>query len=254
MSRGTLHVEALVHRFKDRLALNGVSFALESGVTALIGVNGAGKSTLMSCLSGARRPTSGQVTIAGLDPYRLSERKRALPLVVAMPQTARFPGGMTALEIVEYLTWMRGVPGREAKRRAQEALDRVLLGDRAHTKVKHLSGGMVRRLTLAQAIAAEPAVLLLDEPSTGLDPEQRRGMVELIARLDVELDTIVLLSSHVMEDIVDVASGVLVLEEGQIVFDGTVVGLGEEAPAGTPSARVAEAGFLSVVSRSRSGL
>lgn len=150
-----------------------------------------------------------------------------------MPQTARFPGGMTALEVVEYLTWMRGVPARTARARARRALDRVLLGDRADTKVKHLSGGMVRRIALAQAIAAEPAVLLLDEPSTGLDPEQRRTMVELIAQIDRELETTVLLSSHVMEDVTDVAARVVVLDAGRIVFTGSVAQLSQQAPTGT---------------------
>lgn len=244
-------VTALTHRYGRRVALDDLSLRLEPGVTALIGVNGAGKSTLMSCLSGARRPKSGQVKVAGHDPYAWRDRRRALARVSSMPQTARFPGGMTALEVVEYLTWMRGVPARTARARARRALDRVLLGDRADTKVKHLSGGMVRRIALAQAIAAEPAVLLLDEPSTGLDPEQRRTMVELIAQIDRELETTVLLSSHVMEDVTDVAARVVVLDAGRIVFTGSVAQLSQQAPTGTPSSRAPEAGFLAIVSQSR---
>jgi ABC-2 type transport system ATP-binding protein len=234
------------------MALAGVTITLHRGVTALIGVNGAGKTTLMTAVAGARRPTSGQVTVDGMNPYSWRERREALSHVSYMPQTARFPGGMTALEVVEYLAWTRGLSRRTSRANARDALSKVLLADRAQTKVKHLSGGMVRRLTLAQAIASEPSLLLLDEPSTGLDPQQRRTMVELIARLDSELDTTVLLSSHVMEDVTDVASRVLVLDEGKLVFDGTVRQLRDEAPSGTPEARAPEVGFLAVVSSSRS--
>jgi ABC-2 type transport system ATP-binding protein len=251
MEQTALQVRDVVQRFGRATALNGVTLTLQPGVTALIGVNGAGKTTLMTAVAGARRPTSGQVSIDGLNPYRWRERREALTRVACMPQTARFPGGMTALEVVEYLAWMRGLSRSRSRVKAREALAKVMLADRANTKVKRLSGGMVRRLTLAQAIASEPSLLLLDEPSTGLDPEQRRTMVRLITKLDTELATTVLLSSHVMEDVTDVAERVLVLDEGQLVFDGTVRELQNEAPAGTPEARAPEAGFLAVVSSSR---
>lgn len=113
--------------------------------------------------------------------------------------------------------------------------------------MRDLSGGMVRRVALAQALASSPSVLLLDEPSTGLDPKQRRVMVDLIGNLA----GCVLLSSHVMEDVADVASRVLVLDEGRIVFDGTVDQLSGLAPVGAPRGRAAEAGFLHVISEAK---
>jgi ABC-2 type transport system ATP-binding protein len=247
----TLVAQELVQRYRDRNALDGFSVELSPGVTALIGVNGAGKSTLMTALSGARRPSSGRVAVDGLDPYRFRDRRAALRRVAVMPQLVRFPGGLTVLEVVEYLTWMRGISGSEARAKARLALDRVRLSDRAGAAVKQLSGGMLRRVALAQAIAAEPAVLLLDEPSTGLDPEQRRTMVDLIAQLGVELDTTVLLSSHVMEDVSEVAGRVLVLDAGRLRFDGTVAALQDHAPAGTPTTKAAEAGFLAVLTAGR---
>lgn len=154
---------------------------------------------------------------------------------------------MTALEVVEYLAWMRGLGVKESRARARESLDAVGLSARAASKIRELSGGMVRRVALAQAIAAAPRVLLLDEPSTGLDPRQRRIMVDLI----LSLGSCVLLSSHVMEDVRDVAQRVLLLNEGRLIFDGTTAALSAQAPTGTPPARAAEAGFLQTLSDDR---
>ena len=171
----------VAHSYGDRAALAGVSLTLERGTTALIGVNGSGKSTLLSILAGALEPGSGSVRVMGLDPYRFRQRRAALPHVALMPQQAAFPANMTIREVVGFIGWARGV-------------------------------------ALAQALVSEPDVLLLDEPSTGLDPEQRRGMVSLIR----ELGSTVLFSSHVVEDVKDVAQRVLVLEEGRLLFSGTV--------------------------------
>jgi ABC-2 type transport system ATP-binding protein len=241
-----LVVDALGHEYGPARVLGGVSFALELGVTALVGVNGAGKSTLMAAISGALRPTSGRVSINGLNPYS-RERSRALRKVSLMPQSASFPRNMTALEVVEYLAWMNGLPGRRARTRAAEALDQVGLSARAKSKVSQLSGGMLRRVALAQALACDAEVIVLDEPSTGLDPEQRRTMVTLIA----DLDRTVLMSSHVLEDVVDVAERVLVLHDGGLAFDGSVAGLRSLAPAGTDPAKSAEVGFLQLISSRR---
>lgn len=165
-----------------------------------------------------------------------------------MPQDSIFPARMTTLEVVTYLGWMRGVRTRRARRDAAAALEAVGLASRAHAKVSSLSGGMRRRVSLAQAIAGSPDVLLLDEPSTGLDPEQRRAMVDLLGGVSGT----VLLSSHVMEDVAELADRVLVLDGGRIVFDGTVSGLAARA-ADPTGPRAAEEGFLDVLGRSRTG-
>jgi ABC-2 type transport system ATP-binding protein len=242
-----LEFQRVCHGYGDRSVLDAVTFTIESGTTALLGVNGAGKTTLLSLAGGALRPRSGSVRVAGKHLFGgLRERRSGLRDVALMPQTAVFPGGMTACEVVEYITWMRGARSREARIAAEDALARVMLADRAASKVRTLSGGMLRRLCLAQAIASGARVLLLDEPSTGLDPEQRRLMITHLE----DLDGAVLLSSHVMEDVRDLADRVLILDGGGIAFDGDVSELERLAPD-SAGVRAAEEGFLRVLARSR---
>jgi ABC-2 type transport system ATP-binding protein len=239
-------VTRLAHSYRDRQALAGVSVRLEPGVTALVGVNGAGKSTLLNAMAGVLRPASGRVEVGGIDVYG-RRRRVAMAQVALMPQLATFPRSMTSLEVVTHVSWMRGGSASAARQRALAALDRVGLADRSTAPMKSLSGGMSRRVALAQAIVNEPDVLLLDEPSTGLDPVQRRAMVAMIG----ELDGCVVLSSHVMEDVSDVADRVVVLHEGTVRFDGSVDELRSLAPSGTEASRSAEAGFLATVAAFR---
>lgn len=227
---------------RDGWALRGIDLTLGPGVTALVGVNGAGKSTLLSTLAGALPPTTGSVRVVGGDVYG-RRRGRVLERVALMPQSLTLPENMTAVEAVSLIGWMRGLSGRAAKRDALAALDAVGLSDRSGSRIKALSGGMRRRVALAQAIVSRPDVLLLDEPSTGLDPQQRRRMVEIIKTLDGT----VFFSSHVMEDVAETAGRVVVLHEGRVMFDGDLEQLGRLAPPGTARERRAEAAFLHVI-------
>lgn len=237
-----ISAEGLSKKYDQLVALDDVTFALEDGITALVGVNGAGKSTLLTTLAGALRPGQGRVVVGGNDAYSRRSRKEALRHVALVPQLPQFPKNLRAEEVVAYLAWMRGVPSRECMSRAREALDHVGLTARARTKVGALSGGMQRRVALAQALASRADVLLLDEPSTGLDPQQRRAMVDLLR----DLPGTVFISSHVMEDVAELANRVIVLDAGKVRFDGTLDGLRALAPVGTPESRTLEAGFLSV--------
>lgn len=239
-----LSVSSLGAKYGPFTALDDVSFDLNQGVTALVGVNGAGKSTLLRILAGAQRPSSGSVTTSGGDPHIRKERRQALTALAFMPQEVSFPSRMTAAEVVSYVGWMRGLSVSTARKRARDSLGAVDLTTRADDPVKSLSGGMVRRLALAQALVAQPEVLLLDEPSTGLDPQQRRLMIEVLQ----ELDGCVLLSSHVMEDVADLATRVLVLNDGRLRFDDSLGALRALAPDGTPQHRTAERGFLEIIS------
>lgn len=241
-----LAVSKVSHEYGPRVALDSVSFELRSGATALLGVNGAGKSTLLRALSGARRPTSGSVWVGDADLYQRSTRRTALARVALMPQSAIYPSSMTALEVVALAAWLRGVRSSACRRRAAAALERVGLAERSGSRMGQLSGGMARRVALAQAIVADPEVLLLDEPSTGLDPQQRRVMIDLLR----SFGTTALFSSHVVEDVVEVADRVLVLDDGRLVFEGGVDELAESAAVATGDvADRVERAFLRLVSR-----
>ncbi|MCO1338375.1 hypothetical protein BJH93_05615 [Kocuria polaris] len=234
------------HSYGDVQALSDVSVEIARGVTALVGVNGAGKSTLLMALAGGLRPDKGCVRIEGLDLYGRSHRKRGLTNVAFVPQLPQFPKNLRAVEAVSYLAWMRGCPAVEAPNRARDALGQVGLGAQTNKKLGTLSGGMLRRVALAQALASRAEVLLLDEPSTGLDPRRRREMVDLLK----DLPGTVLISSHVMEDVADLAERVIVLDEGRIKFNGDVTDLGRLAPTDVADHRRLEAGFLSLTSGS----
>jgi len=220
---------------------------MEADRVGLVGANGAGKSTLLAICSGALKPTKGDVLIDGVSLFARTTRREALVKVALMPQHLHIPGHLTALEAVSYLTWMRGARWRDATRLAHASLVDVGLGKRESSKVRALSGGMKRRVALAQALAASPEMLLLDEPTTGLDPEQRRSVRELIEALPHR----VLISSHVIEDVEQIAPMVWVLDKGMVRFQGPVGDLAELAPdpAGT---RAVEDGLMALMTREES--
>lgn len=250
MAGHLLQVGSVTQRYGRERGLAGITFEIESGVVALVGVNGAGKSTLLRTLAGAQRPSDGTVRLAGLDPYG-KERSLALSRVGLMPQTSDFPKNLTALEVVASIAWFKGVPSRDAKSRAAEALARVGLQERMKSRMGQLSGGMARRVSLAQAIVPDPDVLLLDEPSTGLDPEQRRAMIALVRSLPAKA---VVFSSHVMEDVEDVAEHVLVLDEGRLIYEDSLAHLQDQGArelGHAVSGSRAEAGFLRLLAESR---
>jgi ABC-2 type transport system ATP-binding protein len=187
-----------------------VTLELMPGTTGLLGVNGAGKTTLIRLALGELAPTAGEVS--------RSAGGERVPIGYC-PQDARFPGGYRVREVFEYLAWLRRVP--RARRPAEVARCLAVAGleGRADHRVRSLSGGMSRRVAIAQAFIGDPAVVLLDEPTTGLDPEQRVRCRDVIR--DVARDSTVLLSSHLIEDVATLATRVLVLDEGRLVRDVT---------------------------------
>lgn len=221
--------------FKNKPVLSGFSASFGPGVTGLLGVNGAGKTTLMRAMAGALHVTAGTVDVQGS-----SEAGK----VSYMPQDLAVPGSVPVIDAVTYMLWLRGVPTKQCHDQAMAALQAVGLEAEAKRRYRKLSGGMKRRVALAQAIAGQPEIVLLDEPSTGLDPEQRRTMVDLVA----QIPGTVVMSSHVMEDIADLANDVVVLHQGQNAFQGALQNMVETAGTAQDS-RPLEAAFFKLVGR-----
>lgn len=220
--------------------------SLGPGATGLVGVNGAGKTTLLLTLAGARRPQHGTVTLDGVDVYG-RDRRDIVTRIGFMPQELDLPRELRVADAVSYVSWLRGVPGRVAATREPELLELVGLQDRRTVRVGRLSGGMRRRLVLATALVTAPDVLLLDEPTTGLDPEQRANLRTLLMNLPGA--TVTVLSSHVMEDVEQMTNRIAVLDEGRVLHHGGTAAFVEER--GGPH-RSAELAFLTTLSGARS--
>ena len=200
--------------------LENATLSLTAGTTALLGVNGAGKTTLFKAACGVHRPTSGQIRIHGLDPYARATRRKALAHVSLVPQFLGFPRHFRVLDLLEYVAMIRGVPSRGRTAVCLAALASVDLADKRHARLGALSGGMLKRVSIAQALLTAPPVLLCDEPTAGLDPEQRASIRALLRQLAAERCLVV--ASHIVEDAQYLADRVVVLHDRGIAFDGSV--------------------------------
>ncbi|MBB4688302.1 ABC transporter ATP-binding protein [Amycolatopsis jiangsuensis] len=201
-----------------RMAVDGLDLALGIGVHGLLGPNGAGKTTLIRALATVLRPTAGGLTllggkVGGLDQRALRRR------IGYLPQSFGYYKRFTVREFVEYIAWLKDMPKKDVPDAVQRAIERVGLADRADDKMKTLSGGMVRRVGIAQAIVNDPQILLLDEPTAGLDPAQRVRFRELLQELG--RDTCVLVSTHLVEDVATACTDVILFAAGKLVFQGT---------------------------------
>lgn len=204
-------------------ALREVSFSIGDGVTAILGPNGAGKTTLLNILATLVEPTSGWATIQGYDVRR--QRRQVRRILGFLPQEFGLYERLTAWEFLDYMAVLKGLDHR--REHVQWALEQVGLSAYARRKVGTFSGGMRQRLGIAQALLGVPQVFLLDEPLTGLDPEERNRFRRFLTRLAFQRT--VLLSTHLVEDVSLIADRVLVLHRGSICFDGTVEELRQSA-------------------------
>ena len=218
-----LEVNGVSKSYGGTRVLSEVTFSAEPGIVGLVGVNGAGKTTLLRILAGGIDPDTGGVGLDGSLPDSKRGSSRLRRATALMPQSVVPPRGMTVLDFMNYMAWLRAVPPKTRSARIDSILESVGLTAMRNRRMTELSGGMLRRATFAQALVSDPAILLLDEPTTGLDPEQRLAMRQLIAAQAGERITI--LSSHVMEDIETVASRTLMLDAGSLVFDGPLQAL-----------------------------
>lgn len=243
-------VESLVLRYKERAALAGVDLALDHGVHGLLGPNGAGKTTLMRVLATVANPTSGDVSVLGHERFSHENLRDVRRRLGYLPQTFGYYPRFTIREFVEYFAWLKEVPADKLPLAVDRAIERVGLTDRADDRLKKLSGGMIRRVGIAQAIVNDPEVLLLDEPTAGLDPEQRVEFRELLRTIGV--DACVLVSTHLVEDVATACSTVTLMNEGRIVFRGTPSDLIAAAEGAGSGDTPIEKGYTAVLQRSRS--
>lgn len=223
-SAGTVigtHVEVrdLVVRFGKRTALAGLDLQLNAGVHGLLGPNGAGKTTLMRVLATVAPPTSGWISLLDQNLTDQSALRGVRRRLGYLPQQFGYYPRFTVREFVEYFAWLKEMPAAAVPVAVDRAIERVGLLDRADDRLKKLSGGMLRRVGIAQAIVNDPDVLLLDEPTAGLDPEQRVGFRELLRAIGV--DACVLVATHLVEDVTAACSHVTLVNEGREVFRGT---------------------------------
>lgn len=212
-------------RLGGRQVLSQIDLSVGPGVTVLLGRNGAGKTTLCRVCSGDLALDDGHVALAGGSLAGAAAGGRSeLARLGWLPQSLRFPGSMRVVEAVRYAAWLKGATPSEAATQANRLVRQVDLEERSETRCRELSGGMERRLGLAAALAGDPAAVILDEPSAGLDPVQRDHLHSLIRQIAAERG--VLLSTHLLEDVASVGDHVVVMETGRLIYSATVEDLG----------------------------
>ena len=205
-------------------ALFGIDLTIEQGMYGLLGRNGAGKTTLMKVIAALHKKKDGEVTVCGVP---VEEASKIRSMIGYLPQDFSMYPNMRTDEALDYLGALSGIPSKERRKRVNELLRTVNLIEHRHKKVKQLSGGMKRRLGIAQALIHDPKVLIVDEPTAGLDPEERIRFRNLLCETAEE--RIVILSTHIVGDIESTCENIAVMDEGRILWKGTVGELLENA-------------------------
>lgn len=220
-----LSIDRLTKQYGRKIAVDCVSTVLRSGVYGLLGENGAGKTTLMRMLCAILEPTSGEVFLDGREVTSMGGDYR--DLLGYLPQDFGYYPNYTAKEFLLYMAALKGIPRDVAGSRTKELLEVVGLSESASKKIKTFSGGMKQRVGIAQALLNEPKLLILDEPTAGLDPKERVRFRNMIS--DYAAGRIVILSTHIVSDIEAIADEVLLMKKGKLVSQGTVSALTKEA-------------------------
>ncbi|MGN0527330.1 MAG: ATP-binding cassette domain-containing protein [Acutalibacteraceae bacterium] len=195
----------------NKKVLNGVSFKFDSGVYGLLGPNGSGKTTLMRCILGLY-PYSGTIELNG---STIKNNKKTASKIGYLPQSFGLFRDLTVYEVMDYFAVQKNLLGKDAKDEIAKALEAVNLSDRTESKCKKLSGGMIRRVGIAQALLGKPDLIMFDEPTAGLDPEERLRFKNIIS--SISKDTTVVISTHIVEDIESVCEKVVVFNKGSII-------------------------------------
>ena len=215
-----IEAHGLVKSWGATSVLTGLDFVVGRGVTGLLGSNGAGKTTLLGMILGLHRADAGELAVFDLDPATAGPEVRAL--LGYSPEHHTLPPDVRAHDLVRHIAELHGLPHRDATNRASDALWAVGLGEERFRPIGTMSTGQRQRVKLAQAIAHDPQLVLLDEPTDGLDPVQRDQMLELIRRCGTEFGIDVLLSSHLLEEVERVCDSVVILRDGVVAANGSI--------------------------------
>ena len=229
-----LTLERLSKQFKNRIAVENVNAELTEGIYGFLGANGAGKTTLMQMICGIVAPTSGEVKLNGKNVTEMGEQFR--DLLGYLPQEFGYTPGFTAEDFLLYIASVKGLDPRYARRRTRELMKLVSLEGDMKRKIRTFSGGMKRRLGIAQALLNDPKILIMDEPTAGLDPKARAYFRNVIS--EMAQDKIIIISTHIVSDIEYISDQVIIMKKGRFILQGTTEELTAEAEGMVWSCRV----------------
>jgi ABC-2 type transport system ATP-binding protein len=245
-----IEIADLTRRFGRTQAVAGVDLKTGPGVFGLLGPNGAGKTSLLRMMATVIPPSSGRLRLLGRDPGVYAPRREIRRRLGYLPQNLGYYPGFTVAEFIEYFALLKEMPTARVPVAVAAAIEHVGLSEQARAKLRTLSGGMLRRVGIAQAIVNGPELLLLDEPTAGLDPEQRVAFRTLLRDLG-ERATIVV-STHLVEDVAAACSRVALMDRGRIVFDGTPEELTARGEGHGSGDAPMERGYSAVLAQARS--
>ena len=200
--------------FKNKIAVDSVSFDLSEGVTGLLGANGAGKTTLLRMMAGVLEPTSGEIETEGI----IASTEAYRSILGYLPQNFGYYPDFTARKFLLYIAALKGFDRKVAERKADEMLTLTGLSEVSDKKIRTFSGGMKQRVGIAQALINNPKILILDEPTAGLDPKERVRFRDLIAKIGQK--SVVIFSTHIVSDLEQVSDRVLMMRDGELIYDG----------------------------------
>ncbi|MFY1650866.1 ATP-binding cassette domain-containing protein [Solwaraspora sp. WMMB762] len=234
-------LDALTQGYGKSTIIDNLSVTLQPGITALLGPNGAGKTTLLRTLATVMPPRNGRIHIDDVEIDDERSARKIRDRIGYLPQDFGFDPLMKVVDFVTYAAWMRGVPASKWRQAVDETLEMVDLADRRRSRMRSLSGGMRQRAGIAWAIVGRPRVVLLDEPTVGLDPRQRLQFRKIVAGLS---ETVVVLSTHLIDDVAAVCDRVIVMHGGVARFDGSVAELSALGHDGLPGHSPLERAYM----------